>query len=306
MKFKLLLVTSLFLTGMLHAQSVFVSVEINRNQTGDSTLTYQDTFFDAAVEDYSITGATLSATSGVLTTPVVMTNDGTNYGYRDNNVTAATIFGNYPNDATYTITTTGTDNGTVNIAGPNTPYGGGSTIFPVAPLFTIAGVTGGWSGNTFTFNPTGVTSFTISMNAYSDGNSGGNFGYGFSVEDGGSELGNVGGGPFTSGDSYTTPVFSFTNGAAADAGDADSETYGFIDGTNYRIEGNFSNVFNFGATGTGALSGIEAFIVSQNTSFNLVADSNFSAVPEPGTFGLFAGLIGLGIAGFSRRRNTVR
>lgn len=281
------------------AQNVFVSIEIDRSQTGATDFQYVQTFFGAEVSDFDVDGATISATSGTLnTSPQVIPPDGSDFDFRDYDADQATIFTNYPNDADYSITTTGNVAGVVTISGPGQLY---SNLIPTGPAFTITGVTGGWSGNTFTFNPTGVTSFTISANAYSDTVSGGHFGYGFSVNDGNGVESDIGGGPLTPGTLYTTPIFTFTNGQPADGDDADDTTFGFVDGSSFDLEGNFSNVFNFGPSDLG--SGNEGFIIGINTTFNIVADTNFSAVPEPGTFGIFAGLGGLALA-LTRRRRT--
>jgi len=288
----------LFGCSVAVAQVVTVAIEQHNRQTGDSTLTTDEFTFAVEVEEYAgVTGGSVSATSGFLSsTTGDLAADGDDWEYVVEFASSATLISNFPFNNTYSITTTGSPAGTVVISSPDNTL---ANLLPTAPQFTIAGVSGIWSGNTFRFNPDSVgSSFTVTINDYSVTTGGGNYGYNFSVGDISGEfmeIGSSNGGPIDDGTDFTPITFTFTKGAANDGGDSDDTTYGFVSGSRLEIEGNFSNVFNFGDSEFGP-GNPEAFIVSSNTIFNL------QAVPEPSSYALLIGLAGIGFTTFRRRR----
>jgi hypothetical protein len=281
-----------------HAQVVTVAIEQHNHQTGSSTFTTNEYTFATDVEEYpSVSGGTVSATSGDLNSASQsLSADGDDWEYVVSETNSATLISSFPFNNTYSVTTTGTPSGTVVISSPNDTL---SNLLPDAPVFTISGVTGTWVGNTFKFNPADVTtSFTVTISDYSVTSSGGQYGYSFTVGDISGSYSAVGGmddGPIDDSTDFTPIVFTFTKGAANDAGDGDDTTYGFVDGSHFEIEGNFSNVYNFGDSEFGS-GNAEAFIIGSNTIFNL------QAVPEPSSVALWAGVVVLSMTCARRRR----
>ncbi len=202
----------------------------------------------------------------------------------------------FPTGAAYTITTLGGSSpNSETLTGPG---GSLATNLPAVPLFTISGVTGSWLGNTFKFDPTGVTSFTVTINSYSVTNPGGNFGWGYSVESAGTIQGEDGAGPLVDATPYTAPVLTFTNGLGANAGDGDPTTFGFVNGATFNLEANFTNIIGLAAASN--LGGQMAFLYGTNTSFII----EVGAVPEPSTHAAIMGALALGGVVWARRRRA--
>ena len=279
------------------AQIVAISLEQHNRQTGNSSTTVTEYAMYATVEEVGgVTGGSVSATSGVLTTPASLSDEGDGiYEYTATRPLVGDLTTAFPLNASYTLTTTGlVASATIN--GPGNTFG---YYNPATTLFTISGVTGTWSGSTFYFNPASVTSFTVTINSYSAANPGGHYGAFFQVADitsGYSYLGEVGTGPDADATPFDTPVFTFTRGAALDGGDDDDTTYGFTTGTRLELEAGFFNVIGLTTSAIGDAQ--QAFIVGNTTSFTL------AAIPEPSTYAAIFGALALAGVVIHRRRRT--
>jgi hypothetical protein len=204
-----------------------------------------------------------------------------------------------PIATTYTYALNSNVNDTITNTGP------GSVSFaqglPVTPVFTFS-VPGIWSlvGNriAFVFNPTGVTSFTATLNGYDATVRGGHYEYRYSVRDLTDDFTKIDdGGDFAEDATLADPIqLAFFQGSAVDNGDLDPTTFGFVDGSRFEIEGEFFNHFDFDIDQDGILS---SYVFGNVTSVLIVA-----AVPEPSAAASLAGLAALGLAGLRRRRRA--
>lgn len=296
---------SLLAAAAANAQLTIISVERYHHQTSASSapVVVGHTFYATAEGFAAETTATVSADAGLLNgTLQALDDEGDFLEYASSQPTHPALLADFPLSAKYSVTVTGPASGTATIAGPG---GFLSAVLPVTPRFTISGISGAWSvengQGVFTFNPTGVTSFTVTTNGYATAGSGGHYGAFFSVGEvssGYHEIGEVGVGPEEDIVSYNAPVFTFTNGLAANAGDGDDRTYGFTNGSIFELESGFFNVI--GLTESDAGVGQQAFIVGNVTSFLLRADT--SAIPEPATYVQIFGAVAAVAAVVYRRR----
>lgn len=274
---------------------VTVALEDRHIQTGDSTTSLAGYHFFATVEDIAgVTSATVQGSSGVLSSPTNMPDEGDYLEYEATRATLGAATTAFPLSANYTIVASGSTSGSVVINGTADAF---ADLVPANPVFTINGVSGTWSGSTFSFNPVGVTSFTVTINNYVTTTPGGHYAYymeanhslGFSDE--------VSAGPLTDATSFTAPTFTFTNGAAVDGGDVgNSSTYGFSAGSSFDLEAGFFNVLGLADSGLGV--GQKAFVIGTTTSFTL------QAIPEPSTYAAIFGALALAGAAIHRRRRA--
>ena len=304
-----LLITGLLAatTNALAIEYFFISLEQNNAQTNAAEVTERNHEFYATVEGTGFPYGTVSVNGGPEHT-LVDEGDFLEYSQTFSSESALTTFA--PLGGTYTL---GGYNDNIPSATPINITGPGGAFadrLPTAPRFTISGVTGTWStvldGNNlpvgiFTFDPTSVTSFTVTLNAFDTPTDGAFYGGFASV---GSVNGNVyseideaGSGPDALPGSPTTTTLTFTKGLADNAGDGDPLTYGFVDGNTFELEGGFFNIVSLTETGLGDGSE-KGFIFGNTTSFLLKADS--SAIPEPSSYAALIG--GLALAGALLRR----
>jgi hypothetical protein len=289
-----LFLASLFCCSLAaaHGQFVTVALENHNLQNGANTTAPDGTVFYATVEDVAgVTGATVSATAGTLTTPAGLADDGDYFELEENRANIPTLLTDFPLGATYTINTTGLT-GTATITGPGGSY---ADYAPVVPKFTISGATGVWSNGHIALNPT--SSFSITLNNYSVTNSGGNYAWYLNVgdsSDGYTELGEVSGDSGT----YVAPTFTFTAGAPLDGGDADLTTYGFTAGSQFYFEAGFFNII--GLTNSAIAGAQQAFVAGSTTGFSMTT----SAIPEPSTYAAILG--GLALVGVALHRRRQR
>lgn len=298
------LLTSLFcgLLAVARGQIVAITLEEHNRQTGTSTTSTTEYVGYATIEDVDgVTGGTVSSPSGLSAD---LETDGSIHEYSVSHSTASGLTTAFPLNADYTLTATGDTSGDVIINGPGGAF---ADYKPTTTIFTISdGVTGTWSGSTFSFNPSGVTSFTVTIGSYEATSPGGHYGSFFQVADVTgtyTEIGEVGTGP----DVYTTPftppealVFTFTNGAALDGGDDDDSTYGFTAGTRLELEAGFFNVIGLTDSGLGDVGDADkAFMIGSTTSFTL------AAIPEPSTYAAIFGVLALAGVVIHRRRRAV-
>ncbi len=280
---------------------LFTSLEQFNRQTSASVVTAYDYVAFATVENLpSVTGATFSINGGTATT---MPLDGDLYELRTSYANPSALTAAYPANVGYSFVLSGTPAGTVNV---NSPTGTFANNLPITPLFTLAGVSGTWSVQNnvgvFSFNPSGVTSFTISLNAYNASNKGGHYGSFIGVADiqnGFTEIDDAGIGPIADSVTPAAITATFTPGLAANS-DGSDLTYGFVSGSRYEIEGGLFNIFNL-ATADGAVGGTgaqEGFIYGQTTSFIL------HAIPEPATYAQLLGGLAILCAVVQRRRRS--
>lgn len=278
---------------------IVVSPESWFEQTGATTTTANGFKFFAAAEDVDgVTGGTVTATAGTFVTPTALPNvQGSLYEYESTPASAGALITAYPLDATYTFNLTGGSGGPVVIAGP------GGTLAErtaAAPLFTFSGITGVWSGSTFTFDPTGVTSFSVTLAGFDVSIPGSLYSTYISVADvSGSynQIGEASSGVVAPG-SYADPVLTFTQGLALNGGDGDDNTYGFVDGSQIKLEAGQFNVIDPIDAGFGDGS-IAGFTFGSVTSFTLIAAS---PVPEPSTYAALLGGAALLSTAVRRRR----
>lgn len=301
--------------SLTHAATTTSSLEQYNYQTGDSTLTVRS--YDAFDEYHGpidingvsgVNGLSVAINGGTATTiaynPQYETfKQSQSWNNVDDMIAAR------PVDATYTHTLSGMPAGAVTITAPGHAY---ADAIPVNPLFTISGVNGTWSINSegtgvFTFDPSSVTSFTMSMNRYSESNrlgfqQGGHYAYGLVVADlssGYTPLGGLSSGLIAESTLDEQFTVTFTQGLTLDAGDNDDSTYGFTPGSFFEIEGEFVNIFNFAATTLGDTTVEHGFIYQTVTSVLIQA----APIPEPETYAMM--LAGLGLVGWSVRRRKL-
>jgi hypothetical protein len=277
------------------AGGIFSSLEQMNHQSGDGlVLRNRYEAFDELNDLSGVTGYTVSVNGG----PAESIDENPEFdNTRKRRIvwpTLAEMLAERPIGATYTHTLTGNPAGTVVIESPNVAY---EAAIPAMPAFTIDGVEGIWRKNPyspdgaplFQFNPAGVSSFTVTMNAYSVPGPEGTVGQGVQGEwfvasaeitnrgEPGASSGNVGklgDGPLESGTPTEPLTMTFIVGAPADGGDSDPNTFGFAPGDTYEIEGEFLNVFGLAAAGSGALAAHDkAFIYQNVTSLTLLGGS---------------------------------
>lgn len=305
----LLLTALLTATNTVFADGyVFVTLEQKNAQTSASGTEVRDYLGSVTVEGVAnATSATVSLNAG---TPEPLAADGDVLEYREPLSTELELTTNFPLNGTYTVNVTGTPNATSTLTGP----GGSFADFrPVNPVFTLGGVTGTWSTvldendlpvGIFTFDPTGVTSFTVTLNAFASGTPGSHYGGYASVGtingDNYTFVDEAGYGPEEIPETPATTVFTFTNGQPADGGDGNSFTYGFVDGDFLELEGGFFNIIGLSDSGLGDGSE-KGFIFGNVTTLLLKADST-SAIPEPSTYATLLGAFALAGALLRRRQ----
>lgn len=309
-------VAGLSLALPANAASVFSSLEQYNYQVGDATLALRS--YDG-FDDYSgpvdsngvsgVSGLTLSINGGPIET-ILYDPEREAFKRRKSWTSLEDMIAARPVDGAYTHTLSGAPSGPVTITAPGHAY---ADAIPANPLFTISGVNGTWSlgeggAGIFTFDPRGVPSFTITMNAYSDSlrpgfQQGDHYAYGMYVwgevpdEDGLPFIdSNYSSGLLASNVAEKVLSITFYNGLPLDAGDGDPSTFGFSPGSSFEIEGELVNIFNFHTALVEGMPIENAFIYMTVTSLTLQA----APIPEPETYALL--LAGLGLVGFAARR----
>lgn len=282
---------------------LLTSVEVYHNQTGhaSTTVRYYNAFDEAF--ELGVTSLAVSIDDGpdeaIFPNPVY----GGEFKRRQDYGTLNEMLTARPITSSYTYKLNGNPADTLTNTGPaGVTFAQGT---PQTPLFTIAGVSGNWTVDEqghgfFLFDPTGVTSFTVTLNNFvvsaTDSDPGeARFEYRYSVKDENAFFETVGeGGDFlTTLDDYVAPELTFIAGTAADS-DLDPQTFGFVSGSALNLEGEFFNHFNFSKDEENY---INSFVFGNVTSFTLVA------IPEPATF---AQVLGMGaLAGALARRRRV-
>lgn len=284
------------------AQGVFSSVEQFNYQIGAETTALRDyEGFDELSDLPGVTGYTFSVNGSAPETITANPEFDGAFKRRLSYATLPEMLAARPVDGTYVHTLTGDPEEVVTITGPGILY---ETAIPVDPRFTFTGVSGVWTQDAegmgvFNFDPTGITSFTLTMNLFSASLIGDAFVSGISVAeiDGAFiAIDDVSSDIQLNGEAATQLSITFTQGLPVDGGDADPSTYGFELGSLFEIEGEFVNVFF--EDGYGLDDDLLAAFVYQNvTGFKIQA----SPVPEP------ASAAALGIAALylaaCRRRN---
>ncbi|MFU8849123.1 MAG: hypothetical protein ACNA77_10475 [Opitutales bacterium] len=293
-----LLIGAVALTPLPHtaeAGGIFSSLEQFNFQSGeDLLLTNRYEAFDELDELPGVTGYTVSVNGG----PAESIEENPEFdNARKRRLawpTLAEMLAERPIGATYTHTLSGNPAGTVVIESPDVAY---EAAIPAKPAFTINGIEGIWRKSPyspdgaplFQFDPTGVSSFTVTMNAYNVPGPEGTEGEGVQGElfvsslsitntsAGGASIGNVGvlgDEPQESGTPTAPLTITFILGAPADGGDSDPHTFGLSPNDTYELEGEFVNVFGLTAAGSGALATHDKAFVYQNvTSLTLLAGS---------------------------------
>jgi hypothetical protein len=285
--------------------ALLTSVEVYHNQTGPASTTVR--YYNAFDEAFELGVTTLSVRidggpeEPILSNPVY----GGEFKRRQDYATLNDMLSVRPITSTYTYTLDGDPGDTITNTGPaGVSFAQGT---PQTPLFTIAGVSGSWSVDgqgrgIFSFDPTGVTSFTVTLNDFvvsaTDSDPGeARFEYRYSVKDENAFFETVGeGGAFiTTLDDYVAPELTFIAGTAANS-DLDPQSFGFESGSAISLEGEFFNHFNVNIDAEGYLN---SFVFGNVTSFTLVA------IPEPAAFAHLAGLGAL-VGVLTRRRRAGR
>lgn len=299
MNYRLLAVTCGLLPMAANAQFISVEKYASGYQTDASTVTVDGYYFKASI-DSDVAGAssaTVSAGSGVLTTPAPLTSVNGELQYVSSKYasgSALSTTSDYPNSTTYTVRINNTTDVAIPGPGPSTF----SSYLPNQVQFSISGVTGTWSTyfdsflganvGVFTFDPTGVTSFTVSTNTFSVATAGDAHVTDLTVwRTSGSVL-------FDSADQFNPLSQSVTFYTTGHSGDVL-----IAPGDSFDIEGTFSNGYGVGAAeyGTGNQ---KAFVESTKTYFQIQA----SAIPEPSTYALLIGFYALANAATCRRRRA--
>lgn len=292
------------------AQSlVMVLLEEFHVQTSASTTALQEANFWAEVSDVAgVTGATVSASSGVLygAGPQSLSPEGGNFEYKASYPEVAQLLTAYPSNGVYTMAlTTGSGHFATHVPGAMTGTYGEHQ--PTSPLFTISGVSGTWytpaSGPTqFRYNPTSGLSFTVTLNDYAVTTSGGHYAYHMKARDAlsGDELNDGVGsdGPLADTVAFTAPAFTFTYGLATNT----PTTYGFVEGSVLGIEAAFYNFLGLGPAGLPTAWGEPYNEVVQGFGFANETQLILVAVPEAAALPLWLALVALGAVATRRRR----
>jgi hypothetical protein len=291
-----------------HAGILISSLEQFNYQNGGDTLVVRSyDAFDEIEDIPGVTGYTVAVNDG--TPEAINPNPEYNGAYkrRQSVDTLGEMLTARPVGATYTHTLTGATAGTATIASPAFAY---ADAIPANPLFTISGVTGAWGTFTdgrpvFHFDPATVTSFTVTMNRYSDGDRAGfqqgqNYAYAFFVADVSTEDYNVideqHSGLLADGDPDARFSVTFTKDLPLDGGDSDPTTYGFTAGSFFNLEGEFVNIFDLSESD---LPGHEQAFIYQTVTALLISAT---PIPEPSAAAQLLGLVGLGFAAARRGR----
>ncbi|WP_083912965.1 PEP-CTERM sorting domain-containing protein [Rubritalea marina] len=189
----------------------------------------------------------------------------------------------------------------VDITAPDVAF---NTALPANPTFSINGVDGVWSTGhdgigVFTFDPTSVSEFTVTMSLYNTTHQGTNYVYAAtvgtidgayeSVDQESSGILDVDPGDIGEALAEVNQItLTFTKGLAVNGGDTDATTYGFGNDSAFELEGEFVNAWiEDDATAATALDVDEVtkgFVYQTVTSFQLRAD--VALVPEPSSLSL--------------------
>lgn len=277
-----------------NAQIISVALEDRHVQTGADSTALTGFHFYATVEQVEgVTSATVHASSGALTTPTALDVEDDFLEIEETRGTLGSAIADFPLSASYTIAASGPTSGSVTINGPGGFF---SQLVPDRPVFTIDGVSGTWSNGVFSFDPTGVTSFTVTINNYGTSTPGGHYAY-YLMAEGMGVSGEVDDGPLTDDTPFSPPTFTFTNGLAADGDDDEDNTFGFTAGSNFFMEAGFFNIIGLTASGLGEAQ--QAFVAGSTTYFSL------QAIPEPSTYAAIFGALALVGVAIHRRRRAV-
>lgn len=272
-------------------------------QTGPEVVESREVGFTAEVQRMpDVTGAQVSGDAGaLLTTPQALSADDDMWVYKATYGTAGELTAAHPLDGNYTLGVTGVAGSPVVISAPG--VGSYADYSPVAPIFSISGLSGFWrtveGKGEFVFEVSAANSFTVTLNDYSAVSQGDHFAVFVEVwdQETGSTLGEVEDGIQPSTETFVAPVFTFSFGLEAN-NDGNDRTVGFVAGSRLELEAAFYNLTSYGDAGRG--DGSEAaFAFSAGTSFTLVA------VPEPRFTGMGLGVVALGLAWMRGRRKTM-
>lgn len=304
---KLSLITALsftFVAGAM-AQAIFSSIEQYNFQTDATTTSVRDyEGFDDLSDLPGVTGYTFSVNGGTSEEILPNPEFGGLYKRRLSYATLPEMLAARPVDGTYQHTLSGDPATTVSITAPGISY---ADAIPIDPLFTITGATGSWSIDedgfgVFNFDPTDVTSFTLTMNLFATSTLGDAFVSGLSIAeitDALYPIDDISSDIQLNGAAPLQLSVTFTKGLSVEGGDTDPSTFGFDEGSVFEIEGEFVNVFF--EEGYGLDDELLAGFVYQNvTAMKIEA---FAAVPEPASAGALISLISLGYVALRRRRN---
>ncbi len=282
---------------------LLTSVEVYNNQVSASNTTVRYySAFDEAFE-LGVTSLTLKIDGGAPESITPNPIYGGEYKRRQDYSTDTALLAARPITSSYVYTLNNNPSDTITNTGPTgVSFSQG---LPATPLFSINGVSGTWSTDNqgrgiFSFNPAGVTNFTVTLNNFvvsaSDMDAGeARYEFRYNVYDQNANYAIVGeGGDFlTTLGAYSAPQLTFTAGVSA-FNDGDPSTFGFSAGTALQIEGEFFNHFNFAQDPDGY---INSFVFGTTTAFALMA------IPEPATFAQLLGLIVLTGVLIRRRRH---
>ena len=296
------------------AGGVFSSLEQFNYQNAASSLTLRS--YDAFDELDSLPGVTsLSISVNGGTAEVINQNPEYDNAFkrRLSWSSVGEMVAARPVNATITHTLGGSPAGVVNIVSPGHAY---ADAIPVSPLFNIqftgtganaTWVPNGQGQNILYFDPTHITSFTVTLNRYGASSrdgfvQGSHFATSLYVADVTGSYNTIGeqsNGGVLAGEPDVQYSATFTKGLALDAGDASPDTYGFGTNSFFNIEGEHANAFGLADAGLGQ-DHFKAFIYQNNTSLLIMATP--APIPEPAAAAAILGLFGLGLATIRRRR----